>query len=90
MRIAIIHDKRAIKLHRRYETRKAERLHAQEHFHAAQGLRMQADMLQALLDSSDEIPLLQAEVMESQIVELRAAAIANENCTCTDIVNNKV
>ena len=90
MRIAIIHDKRAVKLHSRYNKRKFERAHAQEHFHAAQGLRMQADMLQALLDSTDEIPLLQAEMMESQIMELKAAAIANENCTCTDIVNNKV
>ena len=89
-RIVLVPSKKAVKLHHRYETRKAERAHAQQHFVAAQGLRMQADVLQSMLDSGADIPYFQAEAMEQQIMELKAAAIENENCKCTDIVNNKV
>jgi hypothetical protein len=76
------------KIAKRYDDRKRKRAHMQEHLHMADLQRQAAQQVQEQLDNPEIVAQLTEEQIafgKQQVQDLTFAALAHENCTCTDI-----
>lgn len=60
--------------------------HKAEHHRAAEALRQQAAELENLIAAQrDDLSFEDIEHWEQQVIDLKAAALHQDNCTCTNI-----